>query len=458
MKHKRMIMVLVMLVLLYGISTVVHYIITEKNGSAEEAFNIMLTDRIHDAIEAKLEGPVMVAKEMSGNVFVRELIDKESTMSQEEMTRSMRSYLAGVKGDTGCDTAYFISDKTKKYYTNKGLNKVINTEKDPHDIWYRIFVGNGLQYGLDVDIDEDGNDEWTVFVNVRMEDEHDRFLGVCGVGIRISEIQNLLRKYENDYGIRIKLVNPDGLVQVDTNTTNIETTYYANITMSDTEDYVYFGYSEGGFEITKYVKELDWFLVVQSEQELNGTGGFDPAFLVVGLILFVIASVFVVIILRKVDRYAGYDYADDTQTDEVTGLHNRNYYKAVYGEQKYFNTTRYKSVAIIDIDSFSNARKKMDGDVILQSVTECAKRVLGEDCEIFRWREDEFTVFMDWSIEFAYNICNEFCREVENDGYVTVSVGVTEVVLSDAIMKNYYRAAQGCFLVKEMGGNGVKRK
>lgn len=143
--------------------------------------------------------------------------------------------------------------------------------------------------------------------------------------------------------------------------------------------------------------------------------------------------------------------------DTLTGVPNRNYFKAAYGEQSMFNTMRYKTIAVYDIDSFKEANDTMDGDDILRMVTESAKKTFGEQGEIFRWGGDEFMVLMEWSMEFAYEICKEFCREVEKDGRVTVSVGVAEIKLSDTIKKNYYRAVQGCYLVKEMGGNSVKR-
>ena len=145
------------------------------------------------------------------------------------------------------------------------------------------------------------------------------------------------------------------------------------------------------------------------------------------------------------------------QFDELTGLPNRNYFKEAYGEQSFFNTMRYRTIAVFDIDSFKEANDTMDGDEILRFVTKCAKRVIGEQGEIFRWGGDEFTVLMEWSLDFAYEICREFCKEVEKDGRVTISIGVTEVRISDTIKRNYYRAVQGCYLVKEMGGNGVKR-
>ena len=144
------------------------------------------------------------------------------------------------------------------------------------------------------------------------------------------------------------------------------------------------------------------------------------------------------------------------QTDELTGLPNRFYFKENFGEHGLFNTVRYKSVAVFDVDGFIQAQDTMNGDEIILMVIGVAKKVLGEKSQIFRWGEDKFTVLMEWSMEFAVELCKEFCKEVLNEGRVTISIGITEVRLNDEIKKHYYRAMQGCYLVKEMGGNGVK--
>ena len=156
------------------------------------------------------------------------------------------------------------------------------------------------------------------------------------------------------------------------------------------------------------------------------------------------------------ERYS-YHKSDANIYDALTGVPNRNYFKETYGERGVLNTTIYKSMAVFDIDYFKEANDTMDGDDILVNVVALAKECFGAKGEIFRWGGDEFMVLLEWSVEFADEICKEFCKKVEKAGRVTISVGVTEVRLTDRIKKNYHRAAQGCFLVKEMGGNGVKR-
>lgn len=142
--------------------------------------------------------------------------------------------------------------------------------------------------------------------------------------------------------------------------------------------------------------------------------------------------------------------------DSLTGLKNRNYFKRVFGERGMFNTTRYKTLAVFDIDFFKEANDTMDGDDVLKTVTQMCQKVMGENGEIYRWGGDEFVILMEWSADFAVELCRQFVRMVAEDRRVTVSVGITEIQMSYSIKRNYYRAVQACYIVKEMGGNSVK--
>ena len=99
----------------------------------------------------------------------------------------------------------------------------------------------------------------------------------------------------------------------------------------------------------------------------------------------------------------------------------------------------------------------MDNEQIVLSIVDLAEKLFGDRGVLFRFYDDQFMILMEWSAELAYEICREFCQKVEEQGHTTVSVGLTQIQIFDTIRKNYYRAVQYCFLVKEMGGNGVKR-
>ena len=58
-----------------------------------------------------------------------------------------------------------------------------------------------------MDTDEVHENAWTVFVNCRIEDENGELLGVCGVSVVMTELQDTLCDYEKEYGVKINLVN-----------------------------------------------------------------------------------------------------------------------------------------------------------------------------------------------------------------------------------------------------------
>ncbi|MDD6812306.1 MAG: hypothetical protein PUD93_10640 [Lachnospiraceae bacterium] len=109
------------------------------------------------------------------------------------------------------------------------------------------------------------------FLLSRIEDSNGELLGVCGVSVVMTELQETLSKYEEEYGIKINLVNNEGLVQVDTDTINIENAVLdINIfDITDSMDYVYQQSVDGGYSVSKYVESLGWYLVVQSNGANN---------------------------------------------------------------------------------------------------------------------------------------------------------------------------------------------
>ena len=141
--------------------------------------------------------------------------------------------------------------------------------------------------------------------------------------------------------------------------------------------------------------------------------------------------------------------------DELTGLPNRNYLKESYGELGVFNTTRYKALAVFDIDHFKIINDGRDGDFIILGIVELAKQALNERGIMFRWAGDEFVLFLEMDRNEAEERFNKFCQQASETLDVTVSVGLVAVDLSVSIKTNYYRAVQACYAIKENGGNGV---
>ena len=250
--------------LLAIIVSIVSLVMLARENTKE--IDTMLSYRIYDQISSNLNEPIVVARTMACDAFLDNFIKEESTMSEEEAIQIMQQYLSRLKGGLSYDSAFLVSERSRRYYTYEGLNKIVDPENDSHDIWYSLFVEKGAAYDLDVDSDEMNGNLWTVFVNARIEDGNGELLGVCGVGVQMTNLQELFLKCEKEYGVKINLVDSEGMVQVDTQDINIENAWITTDALGREEAEAYHTQTlaNGEFAVTKYIEPLGWYLVVQS--------------------------------------------------------------------------------------------------------------------------------------------------------------------------------------------------
>lgn len=257
----------------------------------------MLTYRIYDSIASSLNEPIIVAQTMACDDFLSDFLQNEKSMDEDEAIEIMQSYLSGIKSGLEYDSAFLVSEGTHRYYAYDGLNKIVDPVNDAHDIWYSIFIDKNKPYDLDVDSDEVNRGVWTVFVNARIEDENGNLLGVCGVGVQMTNLQELFLECENEYNVKINLVDSNGLVQVDTEDINIENAWLDTDVLSSREvgEYSYQITGNNEFAVSKYVEYLGWYLVVRSAKASISHEFFNIILLNVVLFLLVMGSLILLI-------------------------------------------------------------------------------------------------------------------------------------------------------------------
>ena len=311
-----------------ALSTVVSmYSLKSMADENQREINTLLAARIHDTISGELTQPVMVAETMANTRFLIDFLQNtEGSGSEQADIQAMQNYLDHLVQALGYDTAFVVSEQSRRYYTNSGLNKVLDLENDTHDIWYPTFINKNKDYDLDVDTDEANSHVWTVFVNARIETDDGKLLGVCGVGVKMLTLQQLITDYEQQYGIKINLVDSNGLVQVDTNEINIENAYLDDIDISieDSNEYVYHEGERGEYTVTKYIANLTWFLVVQRSVRMVDYALLRVLFL--NMLLFAFVAVAFLIASFLVQRHTRM-LMTSSYVDELTKLRNRRAYK-----------------------------------------------------------------------------------------------------------------------------------
>lgn len=255
---------IIVIILCFSVQTIFAALtVSDQNRKNKEYTCKVLSNGVALSIESSISKPIMTSLTMSCDTFLKQALKDEDKYSETEMINIMKKYLSSVKNELNADTAFVISDSSKKYYSYSGLNKVIDVDNDEHDVWYSVFVNGRKSYDIDVDADEVNGNVWTVFVNCRIEDENRKLLGICGVGVKINEIQDVLRSYEEDYEIKVDLVNSDGLVQVDTDSINIENAYLYDVQYGKEQDGYTFTDDSGNTVFMKYIEDLNWYLVIR---------------------------------------------------------------------------------------------------------------------------------------------------------------------------------------------------
>lgn len=437
--------------LAFILSTVFSFFLMEHPDEKDREFSLMLAGRVNDVVTDEILRPLLVSRTMSNDNLLADWLQHEEEHSLGENAISMQNYLSRLKEEFGYTSAFLISEKSHCYYTYRGFNKIINPLNDPHDKWYPTFLKKNIAFELNADTDQVNGNHWTIFINCRITAPDGTLLGVCGVGVIMDHLRQIMEEYEKQYGVKINLVDSNGLVQMAVDYSDIQRIYLNNIELNKSDDNYSVRQSMRKYRISKYLKELGWYLVVQTGGHASASK-FIP-FFILNIISAIILIVLYYLIIYLKEKNGAEKNSDPNPLDEVTDLPNRIYFTEAYGENGIFNTTRYKCFIVFDIDHFSAEQKKRPDLPLIKLTADIAKRHFDMSGLLLRWRSDTFVVLSEKEIGASMDLCRNFCSQVLEELGITISAGLAQIVLTDSIKKNYYAAMQGCYAAKFAGGN-----
>lgn len=281
---------------------------------------------IAQMVSAKIENefikPITVSQMISSDIDIRTYIEGKTREEAESVKDDITNRLVSIGNEFDYKMVFAVSDKTRAYYTYNGISRYLDVENDSHDIWYKDYLDSGKRYTVNVDTDEDNNGSLSVFINYGIIDTNGDILGACGVGVDMNDLVDILARFEEEYNIKVYLVNPDGLIQVDTDVSSIETGYLDNSYFGNiSDDDFYYQLSENGCYMTKYLEEFDWYIVIRDNNPVK----LDVNKIILPIVLIFIAGVlimatsFVIISMRE---------------KKAKDAYNRRYIRSVDSEAK----------------------------------------------------------------------------------------------------------------------------
>lgn len=435
-------------------------------------------DNIYSEIHSDLMEPIHVATTMANDSFLKSWVREG-----ERNVERIQDYLFQIHRKYHFFSVFFVSAKTQKYYHFRGLQKVVSPD-DSHDIWYYRFLKANREYVLDVDTDQVGNNELTIFLNFRVEGDNKDLLGVTGVGMKMDTVSRLLKSTGAKYGRHVFLVNRDGEVQAHAEPALI---HHANIRqmpgihliageiLGSLERMTNLEYGEEGertFVTSRYMPELDWFLVV-SQDEHAALAGARQNFirtLECGALIWLFLIVILIILAQRYHVRM----ENLAHRDELTQLGNRRRFEEDFAVAlaRHKRSGAQMALILMDLDGFKAVNDQLGhvkGDELLRNVAESIRRVVRAEDRAARWGGDEFVVLANCpppeGLVLAERIREEVRLEAQRLGErdelparrkVAVSCGVVSLTDRSTLESVLHEADQLLYACKDAGGNCVK--
>lgn len=427
---------------------------------------------IYKQIENNMSEPVLVSQTMSKDSFLKDWLEGEpENVDDEEYMEEIFHYLKEYQKEYDYTTVFCVSAITGNYYYQDGLNKVLS-EEDEHDVWYYNFVKSRNTYDLEIDTNEADENQLSVFVNFRVEQEDGTLLGVIGVGLLESSIEEMINKYEEDYDLDVYIVNNGSAENSFTGNTNLfiqkdllqeVTGIRDEIILEKSEDYElqWFNTSlERKCLITKYNEVLNWYLILEKETDtimhsFRERLLMNIAYLIMSLVACLVATTIVFLTYNRI-------VIRMENTDELTGLPNRKLFR----EQNLKNIKNKEgefSLFIFDIDDFksiNDTKGHMFGNAVLSIVGESIQSIVKDKGTVARWGGDEFFGILNMNAEESKKVLMEFMKKIEEEGNlmnqpIRVSVGIVEAKHGDEVDLLFEKADKALYHSKENGRNQI---
>jgi len=446
-----------------------------KNTLRDNIINTSLPltrDNIYTEIQRDIMLPVYVASLMANDTFLKDWV-----LNGETDKDTIIKYLNEIKSKYGFFTSFFVSEKTMNYYYFDGLLKTIS-KNDRHDKWFYDFIDKHTPYELTVDTNEAANNALTIFINHRVYGYNNDLIGVTGVGLDLERITNLLSAYRIKYNRNIFLVDKYGLVKAHHNKKLVEIANIrlmngikdiANEVLSISQSSVNLEYDNENTHILltkRYIPELDWFLIVEQNQN-KAIENIWYNFIKSTVLGLIVSAIVLFIIISSINYYNA-RLEKMAITDELTGSYNRREFTRIFDKavQWYKKSSVHFTVMLIDIDNFKDINDScghLVGDEVIKSITRICNDSIRDKDLMARWGGDEFILLIYGEADTATSIAHRINASILDDEelkaalpdsmMVTISMGIAEYKAGDTEDNLTIRADKALYEAKTSGRN-----
>ncbi len=446
---------------------------------SREAIRNQLTDStlplvgntIYSEIQRDLLRPVFISSVMASNTFVHDWV-----ASGERNINDMSRYLGKIQAEYEAFTVFFASEKTRNYYHPTGLLQTMSAA-DPKDGWYFRFREKGADFELNVDQDAANQNKLAVFVNFRMLDRQGKFIGAIGVGLAIESVSEIIQNYSKTFNRVIYFVDKAGHIQLGSephgNASRIQdveglSQLSKEILDGGQQAKNYFNGEDKVFLNSRYIEELDWFLMVEQREQAMLAPIFHT--LLYNLLTSLAIALLVLGLAHRVLFPYHRDLENRAHLDGLTGAYNRRAFEAFASDAMVASERKQQplSMMFVDIDHFKSINDKhghLVGDLAIKHVVETLKKNIRASDYICRWGGEEFCILLrQCGSRESYQVAQVALQAVAEQPLVlddlnldiTVSIGVAQRHNKESFTGLLQRIDDALYRAKNSGRNQVK--
>jgi diguanylate cyclase (GGDEF)-like protein len=430
----------------------------------------LIGDNIYSEIQQDLLKPILISSLMANDSFLQDWV-----IRGEYDESKITNYLRNIQTKYDTVTSFFISDKSYKYYHTSGIFKKVSPNSKI-DQWYFSAKKAESTHQVNIDYDQHANNTLTVFINYKVFDEQNNFLGITGVGLALDKVLNLIESYQNRYQRDVFFINQKGKATlhsssyggpIDYDYPLPDGTIKEKLLTQKNAKIEYWVDNQKVLINSRYIEEFDWYLVIRQNGQSSDNQLFES------LMLNLLISLIVTVVVLGLAWLTLSNYQNKLEematTDKLTGLNNRQMFDPIL-EQKFHSAIRQNSplsLAILDIDKFKSINDLYGhpfGDKVLQEAALLLKNTVRKSDVLCRWGGEEFVIlFPDTDAQQAQEIVlkiqqlfsqHQFSYQ-QQDFNIYWSVGVADKGQNDQPADLVLRADQALLKAKNNGRNQV---
>ncbi|AZD00639.1 sensor domain-containing diguanylate cyclase [Pseudomonas chlororaphis] len=433
----------------------------------------LTSDTVYSEIQKDLVRPILISSMMSRDTFMRDWV-----IAGEHDPEQMTRYLNEVMTHYGAYTAFFVSNSSLTYYHAKGVLKKIAPDT-PRDAWYFRVRDMATPYEINVDPDQANQNNLTFFINYKVYDYQDNFIGVAGVGLKVDTVVKLIDRYQQRYQRSVYFVDTQGRIvltgaeggpqgaRAGQSLFELENLrdLQARMPKPHSGNYEYSAPDQRHFLNVRFIPELNWYLFVDKRED-RALGDIRRS-LYLNLLICLAITLIVLTLLNRVVRRFQHKIETQATLDSLTGLPNRRGFDLLAAQAMLEAQREPKPLAalLLDLDHFKRLNDTyghLAGDQVLSGFARHLASCLRQSDIVCRWGGEEFIVLLkDTDSATALKIAEKIRLLIEQQHYayegknmrLTVSIGVTTLQADDTLHSLLSRADHAMYRAKQTGRN-----